>query len=229
MKNFRTILVAAFVALFACNLSAQPMKDADKLAIGSLYPEATNLSTQAGNLLQNNIIQAISLNGISAIDSRFMVLPRIAIVEQTVTKTAPPKFVTKIEVSLFLVDLQSQSILNQTMIETKGIGNNVDHAMMAAIRNISSRNARLKSFIVKGKETIIEYFESNAEQIVLRTRAHIARGDYQSAMKEINFVPAACSELYNTMSELLSNIPADQQTCPNYQCEATQNWLKQVR
>lgn len=230
MKTIQLFLATLLIAFFSANVSAQPMRDADKLAVGAIYPEASNLSAQAGNLLQNNLIQALTLNGLSAIDSRFMVLPRIAIVEQTVTETAPPKFVTEIQVSLFMVDLLSQTVMNQTMIETKGIGNSEDHAMMAAIRNISSRNSRLKTFITNGKDRIMEYFDANADQILLRTRAHIARGDYDSALKEINFVPKECSELYNKMSELLSTIPAENKTCGcNFQTEDLKTWLEQVK
>lgn len=209
--------------------TAQPMGDADKLEIGVLYPQATQISLQAGNLLQNNLLQAISLNGISATDSRFMVLPRVSIVEQTVTETAPPKFVMEIEVSLFLVDLMTQTVFNQAMISTKGIGNSADQAMLAAIRNISSRNSRLKTFIVNGKDKLLAYYDANADQIIMRTQAHIARGDYQAAMAEINYVPRASTDLFNKMSELLSGIPKAQQTLPDMMTSATKDWLEQLK
>ncbi|MBR5249512.1 MAG: hypothetical protein IKV28_02865 [Bacteroidales bacterium] len=229
MSKIKFLFACLLISLSTLSI-AQPMTDSDKLEIGALYPQSEQLSEQAATLLQNNLLQALTLNGISAVDGRYMVLPRFNIVSETVTETAPAKFVVNIEVSLFLVDLHSQIIYSQTMIATKGIGNSADQAILAAIRNISSRNSRLKTFIVKGKEKILEYYNSNAEQLVLRTQAHITRGDYAAALAEINFVPRACADLYNKMSELLTQIPADQRNCcPNFKSDNTQCWLNQIK
>lgn len=231
MKTKLYVLSLLCLLAFSGRAAAQqPLDDAGKLAIGVFHPtsEMTGVSDQACGLLYNNLMQAVSLNGISAIDGRFMILPRIAVTDQQVTGTAPAKFITSLEVSFFLVDLMTRTVMGQASISAKGIGNSSDQSTMAAVRNISSRNPRLKTFIVKGKEKVISYFDAYADQIILRTRSHIARGDYASAMAEIRSVPSACTDLYNRMSELLSGIPAEKQTDPRYLTESSQQWVNSL-
>lgn len=199
------ILLGFTFSAFAQN---QPMEEADRLAIAVAEPFGVDNENAATNLV-NNLMQALTLNGLSATESRFVLVPRVALLKKDVTATAPAKHVVELEVALFLGDLYSGALMSQSSFVVKGIGNNEGQAYIAAIRNISSRNSKLKTMIINGKNEIISYFDAEGDQILGRVQALIAKADYKSAIIEAYSIPRACADLYNKASELIATIPPE--------------------
>ncbi len=184
------------------------MLEKDRLAVAVVKPIGIT-NENASTILVNNITQALTLNGLSAIDSRFVVIPNIALVSVNVTSTAPPKYVVELDVALFLGDLYTSTIMGQTSFSVKGVGNNESQAYITAVRNIQARNSKMKTMIITGKEKIMSYFDAQGEQILGRISAHIERKDYESAIIEAYAIPSACSDLYNSASALIAKIPVE--------------------
>ncbi len=207
--NMKKIIssLALLLLLFSTSFAQQEApKQSAQIAVGVVYPFGIE-NENASETLQNNILQALSLNGLAAQDSRFMIVPKVAVLSKDVTPTAPPKFVLELEVSLFMVDLYTQVVMSQTSFNVKGVGNDDGKAFIAAVRNVQSRNSKLKTMILTGKEKIISYFDAEGTQILGRIQAHIDRKDYESALIEAYAIPSACAELYNKASELIAKIP----------------------
>jgi hypothetical protein len=202
------IIIIAFLSIPL--LYSQEKKDtlsgSELIAVGVCEPIGID-NSNAATILTNNILQAITLNGLSATDSRFIVIPKVALVEKSVTPTAPPKYVAQLEISLFLADLYTGTILSQSSFEVKGIGRNDAQAYISAVRNVTSRHSKLKTMIVVGKDKIIAYFNGEAANILSRIQGHINRKDFSSAMIEALSIPSACSELYQKASDLIAQIP----------------------
>jgi len=208
----KKIITSLLIGVLSLNISAQETAESpDKdilLAIGVTDPEGVT-DANASRTLKNNITQALVLNGTSATSGRFTVLPSVAVTSLDVTNTIPSKFVAELEVSLFLGDLYTQTLMSQTSFTVKGVGNTESQAYMSAIRNIQARSPKLKTFILTGKEKIMEYFRAEGPGILNRVRALISKGDYHSAVLEALAIPSACTDLYDQASELLATIPQE--------------------
>lgn len=174
-----------------------------------------NENTQ--EILKNTLAQAITLNGYSATESRFVILPKITPLSKNTTASVPAKYIIELEAYFFLVDTYSKQIMSQCSFNLKGIAGNEDKAYIKAIRQINSRNSNIKRMLESGKQKIYDYFNSNSETIIKRIEAHINRQDYTAAIIEIYSIPMVCSELYNQVSELLSIIPTEKNIRPSYE------------
>lgn len=208
MKRIILSLIVVFGLVTVASAQTQGMDESSRLAIGVVTPIGVENENSA-MALQNTINQALALNGLSAVDSRFMVIPKVALFSKSTTATAPVKFVVELEISLFMADLYTGVIMSQTSFSVKGVGNNESQAYLKAIQNVQARNSKLKTMIINGKAKIMSYFEADGEQILGRVKAHIARGDYRSAIIEASAIPSACADLYNKASELIAQIPVE--------------------
>jgi|SRR5574344_957077 carboxylesterase type B len=204
------ILIISFLLIFSFGYTAksQGMQEADRLAIAVVSPFGVD-NENAATTLENNLMQALTLNGLSAMESRFVLVPRVALLKKDVTATAPAKYVVEIEIALFIGDIYTGAIMGQSSFIVKGIGNNEGQAYIAAIRNVSARNSKVKNMIINGKDKIISYFDAEGDQILGRIKAFISKEDYKSAMIEALSIPRASADLYNKASELIATIPPE--------------------
>lgn len=208
MKKIYSIFVISLVSILSFAQS-EPKSAEDQVSIEVLRPVGIENQNTAG-ILQTNIMKIVSLNGLSATDSRFVIIPKIAFLSKSRTSTAPPKILVELDVSLFLGDLYSGVLMSSSSFTVKGVGENEDQAYLNAIKSLNIRDRKVKSMIVNGKKEILEYFHAEEKQILKKIEGLIAKKDYRLALIEISAIPTACEELYNKASELLAQIPTEQ-------------------
>lgn len=206
MKRLISIVLTAVLASLALS-AQQPMDEGDRLAIGVERPLGIS-GDNAARTLRNNITNALILNGISAIESRFTTVTDVVEISKDVTGSAPAMFVTELEISIFIIDLYTGIIFGQTSFNIKGIGDNEGASYLDAIRNVKARNPKLKTLINSTKDKILEYFYAESDQILGRIDAYIASGDYDAALIEANAIPRACTDIYDKVSQRIAAIPA---------------------
>ena len=158
------------------------MEEKDRLAFGVEAPSGIKYDN-AVQTIRNNITQALVLNGVAAIDSRFTTVTDVVELSQDVTSTAPPMFVTELEISMFVIDLYTGTVFGQTSFSVKGIGDNEGASYMDAVRNVKARNPKLRTLITTAKDKIFSYFDAESDQIFNRIDALIGsdRGIRDSA------------------------------------------------
>lgn len=206
MKKILTaILCAAFLAM--PSHAQEAMEEKDRLPIGVETPSGVKYEN-AAQTLRNNITQALVLNGVAAVESRFTTVTDIVELSKDVTDTAPVMYITELEISMFIIDLYTGTVFGQTSFTVKGVGDNQGASYMDAVRNVKSRNPKLRTLITGAKEKILSYFDAESDQIFNRIDALIASGDYKSAMIESRAIPRACADLYNRVSQRIATIPA---------------------
>lgn len=208
-KLFLSII--AFLSIAIPSIGQEAMEEKARLEVSVEFPSGIEVES-AAQTLQNNIMQALVLNGLSATESRFTTLVRVSTLSKNVTSTAPAMFVTELEISLFIGDLFTGTLFGQSSFEVKGIGETEAKSYIDAIRKVQARNPKLRTMITKSKDKIMSYFDAQGDQILTRIDAHIARKDYRSALIEIYSIPKACSDLYNSASAKLSLIPMSEQS-----------------
>ena len=149
MRKFFTVLLLTLSA--AAYIHAQ-----ERLTVSGAVPDGIS-SENAVTTLTSNLKQALVLNDAAADNSRFVLQTKIAELSKDVTSTAPPMFVTELEISLFITDTASGDILSQTSFTVKGIDDNEQASYMDAVKKVKARDPKLRALINQAKEYFDEH------------------------------------------------------------------------
>lgn len=149
MRKFFTVLLLTLSA--AAYIHAQ-----ERLTVSVAVPDGIP-SENAVTTLTSNLKQALVLNDAAADNSRFVLQTKIAELSKDVTSTAPPMFVTELEISLFITDTASGDILSQTSFTVKGIDDNEQASYMDAVKKVKARDPKLRALINQAKEYFDEH------------------------------------------------------------------------
>lgn len=149
MRRFFTVLLLTLSA--AAYIHAQ-----ERLTVSVAVPNGIS-SENAVTTLTSNLKQALVLNDAAADNSRFVLQTKIAELSKDVTSTAPPMFVTELEISLFITDTASGDILSQTSFTVKGIDDNEQASYMDAVKKVKARDPKLRALINQAKEYFDEH------------------------------------------------------------------------
>lgn len=149
MRKFFTVLLLTLSA--AAYIHAQ-----ERLTVSVAVPDGIS-SENAVTTLTSNLKQALVLNDAAADNSRFVLQTKIAELSKDVTSTAPPMFVTELEISLFITDTASGDILSQTSFTVKGIDDNEQASYMDAVKKVKARDLKLRALINQAKEYFDEH------------------------------------------------------------------------
>lgn len=187
MKKITCLILGLMLPLFAT--FAQEIKEASRIAIKVEMPQNLDLRTDASNILFNRLNQAVALNGLGAASGKFLLVPRVTLLSKDVTTTIPQQFVVEMEVFLFIVDVSQKTILQQESVTLRGIGPNENKAVLKAISSLQARNPSLKNLIVRGKNKIVAYYDTECDILLKKAESLIAREMYYEAVVELESVP----------------------------------------
>ncbi|MEI6049003.1 MAG: hypothetical protein WCS03_08915 [Bacteroidota bacterium] len=203
--------------------------DIQRLSIAAIVPkEAGEIPEGAGTVLENKLRQIVTQNGLGASEfgSRFAIVPGINILTKDITPTAPPLQAITVEIAFFIVDAETQTIFSQTSVEFKGVGQTDEKAMIQVIRNINPKMGQFKGLVEKGKEKIIEFYNSKCDVFLKKAQALASQRKYQEALYILSSVPDVCRECYDRSMDLSMEIykQYDDYTCGQYLAAAKAAW-----
>lgn len=187
MKKIYTLILV--LALPFVMSMAQEIDEASRIAIKVEMPQNIQLKTDAANILFNRLNQAVALNGLGASSGKFLLVPRVTMLSKDVTTTIPQQFVVEMEVFLFIVDATQKTILQQESVVIKGIAENENKAVLKAVSSLQARNPKLKNLIVRGKDKIVAYYNTECDLILKKAESLIARNMYCDAIVELEAIP----------------------------------------
>ncbi len=200
-------------------MSLVMMKSLDAQSIRVLPVPESNITNVAAEMLYDRLNQVVALNGVSSVDNsnKFLLVPKVTVLSIEPTPMFPIRFVAEVEISLFLVDNSRNLVISQEMLTKKGVAENEKKAVNEAIKSIKTRDAKLKKFIVNGKNKILEYYNAECDKVVETINTYIEMEMYDAAMNELNAVPQIDAELdcYKNSMDILNKISKEQQAKSN--------------
>ncbi|MDD2549178.1 MAG: hypothetical protein PHD00_03685 [Bacteroidales bacterium] len=217
MKKFYILIASLLLSLAAQSQSSLgKTDDLGRIAIAAIVPDEAGVPGGAQRNLQNRLMQVASLNGLGATENaaQFVMVPMVSIISKDITPTAPPKVSIRMDVTLYIVDMLTQNIYSQTSIEVRGIGNTEERAYTQALNGINPRHGQFRGFIEKGKEKIIEYYNSKCDVIISSAQALAGQKKYEEALHTLMSVPDVSRECYDKCMQISMDIYqefADQQ------------------
>ena len=231
MKKLFIALVFALLALLPAKgqNSLGKSDDVQRLSIAALVPkEAGDIPNGSASMLENKMRQIVTQNGLGASEygSRFAIVPGINVLTKDITPSAPPLMALTVEFVFYIVDAETQTIFSQTSVEFKGAGQTEEKAMIQIIRNINPKMGQFKGFVEKGKEKIIEFYNSKCDVFLKQAQALAGQRKYEEALHLLSEVPDVCRECYDKSADLSIDIfkQWDDYTCGRYLAAAKAAW-----
>lgn len=215
MKNNKLIFVVAMVLsllgtnrLTAQNSSGQS-DDFSRIAIAPVIPkELVKMPIGAQEMLLGKMRQIIGLNGMSALDNAplFIIFPQIMTSSNEVAPTTPPIFTYNMELVFNVADRYTGNVYATASQTLKGAGKTEQAAYNNAFQTINVRNGKYKAMVEKGKEAIVEYFNSHCDLAISRAKSLADQYNWVGALGILNSVPPVCKECFDKCNEAASEI-----------------------
>ncbi len=212
-KAISIIFILAIYSLISQGLHAQntmgESDDYSRIAIApTILEESAKLPMGSANVLKGKMRQIISLNGLSAADDAplFIMYPEIMILSNDVSPTSPPMQTLDIEVVFNLADKYTGNIYASSTEALKGVGQSETAAYNAAFKQINVRSGKYKVMLEKGKEGILEYYNTHCDLVISRAKSLASQKRYNDALALLNSVPPVSRECFDEANEVAAEI-----------------------
>ncbi len=185
--------------------------DNARIAIAPVIPEKLKtLPEGVQEMLLGKMRQIIGLNGLSAMDDAplFIMSPEMMIISSDVTPTTPAMYTYNMEVVFNLADRYTGNVYASATQALKGVGNTETVAYNSAFKQIDVRSGKYKVMLEKGKEAIIEYYNTQCDLVISRANSLAAQKNYTNALALLNSVPPVCRECFDKANQAAAIIGA---------------------
>lgn len=217
MKKFTVLfglffLIRLITGVGVAQNSQGSSDDFSRISIAPVIPEKlATLPQGAQEMLLTKMRQIISLNGMSAMDDAplFVMTPELMVISNDVTPTTPVMHTYNIEVIFNLADLYSGNVYASASQALKGVGKTETAAYNAAFKQIDARSGKYKVMLERGKEAIIEYYNTQCELVISRANSLAAQKNYVPALALLNSVPPVCRECFDKANQAAADIGAN--------------------
>lgn len=203
-RLFLSILSAAMT--LACGAQAARF---GQLTITPYIAQESGFDANASRLLQNKLAYAVSIaNASGGFDKRFVITPKVDIMESATTATIPQKVSLKAQFTFYVGDGIDGTLFSSCQKEQTGIGNTQQQAILAAIRKINAKDKALQEAITEGRERIEQYYQATAPKIIAEARSLMASYKYEEAMTALSAIPRICKD-YEKAQEMIAECASE--------------------
>ena len=164
------------------------------ITLGAYIPAQTEgIPAYAQSMLKNKLGRIITENGISddVYNSRFIITPNITVLSKNITGTAPTMVALTLDLTLYIGDGVAGNLFSSQSLLLKGVGTNETKAYMSALKMIKPKNSEVQSFISKGKQKIIDYYNANCGLMIKKAQALESQNEFEQALIVMTSVPEA--------------------------------------
>lgn len=158
----------------------------------------------AARVLESKLNNILSANGIKTQmgDSRFILTGNWIPETKDVIGTAPAQIAYTLNINLYIGDGEDGTKYISETFRVKGVGPTEEKAHLAAIRNLQSNSQKMSTFVQKGMERIISYYEQNKENIMASINSLVTKQDYDEAVYQLCLIPMECSYYMDVQSKI---------------------------
>jgi len=208
MNILKTITLGAVLA-FGLTATAQRNCDIDiaitNITKGDVVPGSVNSALEA------KLAQALSKAGIVAApyDAQFFVAGRFDnAYADVLTGGTSEQYVVKTTLTVYIGDADHQKVFATESFDLKGIGNSETEAYRRCLNTINASNPKFVEFIRKGKNKIVDYFDSNYQIYLNNAKKALQQRNYDEALFYAGSIPSCCQG-YSEAMALTSKINTD--------------------
>jgi len=172
--------------------------DFGRIVLTPVLPDGMDMPASAQKLLLSKLTQIASRNGMGgvAVEPQFLITATVDVITKDITPTAPPMVAMNMDINLYIVDYVNKTVLSSYTYSAKGVGKTDDKAFISGIKNINPKSSKIRSFVKKGKNKIIEYYNTQCDVIIKEAQALEKVQKYEEAIATLLSVPEVCQECY---------------------------------
>jgi len=198
MKNTYLII---FFCLLLVDLNAQEVPKLDdfgRIALNPYVSEQAKLPAEAKEQLEIKLKQIASNYGMagSVANPRFIITANISITTKDIISGPPQQIAQNMDITFFIGDAIENKIFSNTVISTSGVGTNENKAFIDAIKQISTKNKKIETFLEEGKTEIISYYSTQCDFINKKAESLKQQEKYSEAIYTLAQVPNVCKDCY---------------------------------
>lgn len=170
-----------------------------------IYTEVDGASERTDALMESKLrLLLSSCNVLSKFgNSRFVLAARFNVVDKQIVSSAPMQVVYNIQADFAVGDGESGTCFGTETIELKGIGQTEERAILYGMQQLGKNTPELTKLIGKATQRIIEYYDANGKNIILRAKSLATAGNYEEAIYELSLIPREC-KYYTTANNMLN-------------------------
>lgn len=152
----------------------------------------------AQKIFLSKLRQIATKNGLggTSVNPQFIITGTMDIITKEITETAPPMVAMNMEANLYIVDYVNKKTLANTTLELKGVGKTDNKAFISGVKRINPKSSIVRSFVKKGKQKIIEHYNTQCTFILKQAEALVKLEKYEEAIHMLITVPEVCQECH---------------------------------
>ena len=158
--------------------------------------QGADIPSDVEDMLMTRLTAAISAGeGVTADENydQFFVAGKFNHLYQDVVPGPPMSHVLKTMLTLYIGDVTSKKIYSTTTMELKGVGTSETRAFINALGALNKNHARFTSFISKGTEKVLSYYNKEYPLLIKKAEKAAAMRDYGQALSVLAPVPECCT------------------------------------
>jgi hypothetical protein len=199
--TIKKIIIFIFVSISVFNVQAQQANDIGKIALSVIMPENVDgLTISQLSKLESKITQITTKAGLAAsgYNQTFVIYPKFAIYESKDVESGMQNIrLVTVELSLYIKQISNNLLFSSVSKQLKGSGKNQEIAITNAISQIPVSDKAFISFLEEGKQKIVQYYETNCDDIVKKADIYIKMQQYAQALGILMSVPEEISACYD--------------------------------
>ena len=183
----------------------QPITAEVKVPLTPAMCAETGLHPEILRTLENKLLKVVSDNGFGSWSDEFVLTADMTVSDRSMTATAPVKTLVDAELTLYVVGVAEQMIVNQLTIPLRGIGETETLALKQAANRFNPRTPQVRAFTQEAREKIVDYYSSRVPVLMARAQSLSDRGEYDEALSVLGTVPE-CVDEYVTVQKMLAEL-----------------------
>lgn len=204
MTKFNIFIL--ILSLFLGTQIASAQSSAESIALHVIVPDQEEdfFTDKVKSRLETKVEQIAGSGGVTgaAVNPRFIIVPKVDLDGFETVASAPPKFIAKLEVTLYVAGYQTKLRFGNTSITAKGVGRNEKEAFYKAINSIRTRSPKLEAFIKDSKLKIVKHYEQNCDKILAEAQQYLQMTDYTSAIALLMTIPVEAENCFSSANEM---------------------------
>lgn len=189
----KRLLSFVLVAVFTLCCHAQ---SAATLALQVIVEDVVESFPAAGKAqLERKLSNILTKNGVQSADWQHQFFITASAVPQTkdILPGPPPQIAENMDITFYIGDAHNQLVFSSVTLSVKGVGTTDAKCYLNALSNIDVNSSKLSSFVQEGKNKIVEYYNQQAQSMMLRAKNLAKMHDYEQAIWILFTIPAECT------------------------------------
>ena len=182
----------AICLTFAANVYAQ---DCVMPISIQLDEDFTNVPTTASTVLYQSLTRMATENGLTtdAPTTPFVLTIHCDVLDKHNLPGPPIQTVYNLGITFYMADTYTQKKLCTEYIELNGVGTGDVKSYINAFNRINAKNAKIQSFISRGKKKMTDYYDSQYPNIIKEAQRLVSLQKYEEALAMVLSIPL-CSK-----------------------------------